>query len=198
MEKTAETQYPVHDLIARRWSPRALEPRPVPPDDIRSLLEAARWAASSFNEQPWTFLVARREDTDEFEKMLGCLVPGNRSWARNAGVLMLTVARQTFTRNETPNRVASHDLGLSVANLTFQATHLGLAVHQMGGIDLEKIRVTYAIPDGYEPVTGIAIGWPGTFAHLPEELHDAERTPRKRKPQIEFVFEGAWGRAADW
>jgi nitroreductase len=198
MDKPAETQFPVHDLIERRWSPRALEPRPVPTDALRSLLEAARWAASSFNEQPWSFLVARREDTAEFEKMLGCLVPGNQAWAKNAGVLILTVARQTFTRNGSPNRVAIHDIGLAAANLTFQATHLGLRVHQMGGIDLGKIRETYGIPEGHEPVTGIAIGWPGTLEHLPEELHDAERAPRERKAQGEFVFEGAWGRAADW
>jgi nitroreductase len=198
MDKPAETRYPVHDLIARRWSPRALEPRPVPANQIRSLLEAARWAASSFNEQPWSFLVARREDAAEFERMLGCLVPANQSWAKNAGVLMLTVAKRTFTRNDRPNRVAVHDIGLAAANLTFQATELNLRVHQMGGIDTDKIRETYGIPEGYDPVTAIAIGYPGSLDRLPEALRAEEQAPRERKTQSEFVFGGAWGRSAVW
>jgi nitroreductase len=198
MDKPAETRYPVHDLIARRWSPRALEPRPVPAGQIRSLLEAARWAASSFNEQPWSFLVARREDAAEFERMLACLVPANQAWAKNAGVLMLTVAKRTFTRNDRPNRVALHDIGLAAATLTLQATELNLRVHQMGGIDAEKIRETYGIPEGYDPVTAIAIGYPGSLEQLPEGLRAEEQAPRERKLQSEFVFEGSWGRPAAW
>jgi len=198
MDKPAETHYPVHDLIARRWSPRALDPRPVPAAQIRSLLEAARWAASSFNEQPWSFLVARREDTAEFEKMLACLVAANQAWAKNAGVLMLTVAKRTFTRNDRPNRVAEHDIGLAAANVTFQATALGLRVHQMAGIDRDKIRETYGIPEGYDPVTAIAIGFSGSLEQLPEAYRVEEQAPRERRAQSEFVFEGAWGRSAGW
>jgi nitroreductase len=198
MEKPAKTQYPVHDLIARRWSPRALEPRPVPAGQIRSLLEAARWAASSFNEQPWSFLVARREDTAEFEKMLECLVPANQRWAKNAGVLMLTVAKRTFSRNDRPNRVAVHDIGLAAANLTFQATELNLRVHQMAGIDVDKIRENYEVPEGYDPVTAIAVGHAGTLAQLPEGFHAEETAPRERRAQSAFVFEGSWGQSAAW
>jgi len=198
MEKAAETQYPVHELIAKRWSPRAFEPRPVPSEAVRSLLEAARWAASSFNEQPWRFIVARREDSEEFERMLGCLMEGNRSWAKDAGVLILTAAKEAFTRNDRPNRSAVHDVGLAAGNLSLQATDLGLRVHQMAGIDLEKIRETYRVPEGYQPVTGIAIGYPGSVERLPEPLRAPEIAPRERKPQSELVFSGTWDNPAPW
>jgi len=198
MDKTADTKFPVHELIARRWSPRAFDPRPVPADQIRSMLEAARWSASSFNEQPWSFLVARREDTAAFDTMLGCLAPGNQQWAKNAGMLILTVARSAFTHNDKPNRVAVHDIGLAAANLTFQAEQFGLRVHQMAGIDVAKICETYGVPDGYDPVTAIAVGHAGTLDDLPDELHASESAPRKRKPQCEFVFGGAWGKPASW
>ena len=198
VEKVSETQYPVHELIAKRWSPRAFDPRPVPVEQIRSLLEAARWAASSFNEQPWRFLVARREESAEFEKMLGCLVEGNQVWAKNAGVLILTVAHTTFTRNDRPNRVALHDIGLAAATLTLQATALGLCVHQMAGIHADKIRETYRVPDDYDPETAIAIGYQGRVEDLPEELREMENAPRERKDQTDFVFSDSWGKPAAW
>jgi len=198
MEKRAETAYPVHDLIARRWSPRALDPKPVPEALLRSLLEAARWAPSAFNEQPWSFLVARREDAEGFAKMLDCLVEGNQTWARNAGVLMLTVVRSTFTRNDKPNRHAFHDLGLAAANLSLQAVEQGLVVHQMAGILPDRAREVYGVPGGFEVATGIAVGYPGAAEALPEQLRAAETAPRERKPQSEFVFDGAWGQSATW
>ncbi len=198
MDKTAETAYPVHRLIAQRWSPRAFDGRPVPATAIRSLLEAARWAASSFNEQPWRFLVARREEGPEFARMLGCLVPGNREWAKDAGVLMLTVAKRTFSQNDKPNRVAVHDIGLAAANLTLQAEELGLRVHQMAGIDVEAVRSTYGVPAGYDPLTAIAAGYEGDPARLSPDLREAELEPRERKPQVEIVFAGSWGRPASF
>jgi nitroreductase len=198
VEKVAATQYPIHDLIAKRWSPRAFDPRPIPAEQIRSILEAARWSASSFNEQPWRFLVARREDSEEFEKMLGCLMEGNQGWARNAGVLMLTVARKTFTANDKPNRVALHDIGLAAATLTLQATALGLCVHQMAGIHPDKIREAYGVPDGYEPETAIAIGYEGSLESLPENLREMENAPRDRRAQNEFVFCDSWDHPATW
>jgi nitroreductase len=198
MDKPAKTDHPVHELIVERWSPRAFDPRPVDASQIRSLLEAARWAASSFNEQPWTFLVARREDTERFETMLGCLMSANQSWAGNAGVLILTVAKRTFSRNDRPNRVADHDIGLAAASLTFQATALGLQVHQMAGIEMDKIRETYNVPAGYDPVTAIAIGHQGALEDLPEELQGLEKQPRQRKPQSEWVFEDRWDNPAGW
>jgi len=198
MHKPAKTDYPVHDLIVRRWSPRALEPRSVPAETLRALLEAARWAPSSYNEQPWSFLVARREDEAEFQAMLGCLVDVNQAWARNAGALILTVARTRFSHNDKPNRHAFHDIGLAAANLSLQATALGLVVHQMGGIRPDKAREVYGIPDEYEIVTGIAVGYPGRTEQLADQFREAESAARQRKPQDEIVFRGAWGRAADW
>src|SRR5207237_4302235 len=140
MTKTARNDYPIHDLLRRRWSPRAFADRLVDPDKLRSLLEAARWAPSSFNEQPWAFVVATRDRQEEFARVLGCLVEFNQTWAKSAAALMLTFARLTFDRNGQPNRHAYHEVGLAMANLTVQATAEGLAVHQMAGIVVEKAR----------------------------------------------------------
>lgn len=193
MDRIADTDHPVHDLIARRWSPRSFADRPVDPGDLRSLLEAARWAASSFNEQPWFFLVARRDDPQAFERMLGCLVDGNRTWAKNAAVLMLGVLRNEFVKNGKPNRHAAHDLGLAMGNLSLQATDLGLVVHQMGGILPDVAAEFYGVPEGFTVLTGIAIGYQGDPETLPEGwIRDGEIAPRSRRPQAEFVFEGRW------
>ena len=115
--KRALPDHPVHDLIADRWSPYIFERREVEREKLLSCLEAARWAASSFNEQPWSFIVAERTDEEEFNRMLSCLMEANQAWAANAGVLLLTVVSKSFSRNNKPNRVAQHDLGLAVGNL---------------------------------------------------------------------------------
>ena len=133
MEKPADNQYPIHELIKQRWSPLAFNIRPVEPEKIASLLEAARWAASCFNEQPWFFIVATQDNAQEYEKLFSCLVEANQTWAKDAPLLMLSVAKLSFTRNNKPNRHALHDLGFAVGNLTLQAQALGLFVHQMGG-----------------------------------------------------------------
>ena len=196
MEKPAETHYPIHDLLRRRWSPRAFSDRRVDPAIMRSLLEAARWAPSSYNEQPWSFIVATRDDPVEFGRLLSCLVEGNIQWAQHAPVLMVSVARLYFEDDGKPNRHAFHDVGLAVANLIVQATALGLVVHQMAGIFPDKIRELYGIPEGYEAVAGIALGYPGDPQSLPEELRKRELAPRERKPLTEFVFSGRWGRTS--
>jgi nitroreductase len=196
MEKPATVDHPVHDLIRRRWSPRAFEPRPLAQGQLRSLLEAARWAPSCFNEQPWSFLVARREDETTFARLLSCLVAKNQEWARDAAVLLLTVARTTFARNGKPNRHAWHDVGLAMAQLTLQATALGLVVHQMAGVRSEQAAREHGVPEGHEVVTAVAIGLPGDVARLPADLREAELAPRTRKAQAEIVFEGSWGRPA--
>jgi len=196
MEKPAETHYPIHDLLRRRWSPRTFSDRRVEPDTLRSLLEAARWAPSSYNEQPWSFIVASKDDPVEFGRLLSCLVEGNIQWAQHAPVLMVSVARLTFEDDGKPNRHAFHDVGLAVANLIVQATALGLVVHQMAGIFPDKIRELYGIPEGYEAVAGIALGYPGDPQSLPEELRKRELAPRERKPLTEFVFSGRWGRTS--
>ena len=190
--KAAVTRYPVHPLIRQRWSPRAFADRPVDRETLGSLLEAARWAASSFNEQPWIFIVARKEDSPAFARALSCLVPFNQGWAQKAPVLMLSLARSTFANNGQPNRHAFHDVGAATAQLTFQATALGLSVHPMAGIDRDRIRAEYALPDDVEPVAGIAVGWLGDPETLPEGLREGEKAPRSRKSLDEIVL-GGWG-----
>lgn len=192
MEKPADTQHPIHALLARRWSPRAFADRPVAPDVLRSLWEAARWAPSSANEQPWNFLVATRDDSQEFDRMLSCLVEGNQVWAKQAPVLMVSVASK-LDRDKDPNAHAWYDVGQAVADLSVQATALGLFVHQMAGILPDKIRELYQIPDSHEPVTGLALGYPGTPEQLPDKLRQRELAARTRKPIGEFVFSGRWG-----
>src|SRR5207245_6726219 len=172
----------------------AFSDRRVDPAIMRSLLEAARWAPSSYNEQPWSFIVATKDDTAEFSRLLSCLVEGNIQWAQHAPVLMVSVARLSFEDDGKPNRHAFHDVGLAVANLIVQATALGLVVHQMAGIFPDKIRELYGIPEGYEAVAGIALGYPVDPQSLPEELRKRELAPRERKPLTAFVFSGRWGR----
>ncbi len=192
--KRAQPDHPVEDVIADRFSPYAFEPRPVERAKLLSCLEAARWAASSFNEQSWSFIVAEREDEAQFAALLGCLMEANQGWAQHAGVLMLTVAGKNFSRNNKPNRVAEHDVGLAVANLTVQATALDLHVHEMAGINPAKARQTYNIPEDHDPVTALALGYAGTPASPGVDTAILERdgSPRQRKPLGEFVFTGAW------
>ena len=192
MEKPATIQYPIHDLLARRWSPRAFADRLVAPDVLRSLWEAARWAPSSANQQPWSFLVATRDDQQEFGRMLSCLVEGNQVWAKQAPVLMVSVAAK-LDRDNDPNAHAWYDVGQAVISLSVQATALGLFVHQMAGILPDKIRELYQIPDSHEPVTGLALGYPGTPEQLSDKLRQREIAARTRKPIGEFVFSGRWG-----
>lgn len=196
MEKIAETQVPIHDLIRRRWSPRAFQDLPVEPDKLLSLFEAARWAASASNEQPWAFLVATQEDAKSYEDMLGVLVDFNRGWASKAPVLILTLARTAFEKDGRPNRHAYYDLGQAAAHLALQATALGLTTHQMAGFNVEAARERFAVPAGWEPVSVIALGYPGDPESLTEILRQRETAPRKRKPLEAFVFSGAWGHPA--
>jgi nitroreductase len=196
MEKLAETQTPIHDLIRRRWSPRAFSERPVEVDKLRSVLEAARWAPSSRNEQPWAYLVATREDPGGYEALFGVLMEMNRAWAQQAPVLILTLAHTQLTKDGTPNRHGFYDLGQATSNLLLQATSLGLATHQMGGFDVEAARQRFRVPSGWEPVSVMALGYPGEVESLPEPLREREMEQRRRKPLEEFVFSGSWGHSA--
>jgi nitroreductase len=188
MEKPANSEYPIHPLLQQRWSPLAFSKKPITPETIASLLEAARWTASCFNEQPWQFIVATQEKPEEFNKLLSCIVEANQVWAKNAPVLMIAVAKMNFEKNGNPNRHAFYDVGAAVCSLTVQATSVGLFVHQMAGFDVEKTREVYQIPSGYEPTTAIAIGYPGDPQSLPEEYQQREFAPRQRKPQDTFVL----------
>ncbi len=186
MENLAILDHPVHSLIERRWSPRVFADRPVDPADLHSLLEAARWAPSSYNEQPWRFIVATRDDPENFQRLLDCLVPANQEWAGKVPVLMISVACLSFAKNGKPNRHALHDVGLASATLALQATDMGLAVHFMAGFDADKARESFAIPDGFEPAAAIAVGH-----HLTEPQGDG-KSPRQRRPVEAFAYAGAW------
>lgn len=196
--RTAQPDLTIHELLARRWSPYAYADSSISGSELLSLFEAARWAASSYNEQPWSFLVARKEDSEEFERMLSCLVPPNQEWAKHAAVLVLTVISERFTRNEKPNRVALHDLGLAVGNLSFEATQRGIAVHQMAGILSERAQELYHVPEHHSVATGIALGHAAKLEELPEDVRARESAPRKRKALSELVFSGRHGQGADW
>jgi nitroreductase len=194
MEKPADTRYPIHDVLRRRWSPRAFDERLIEADTLRSLFEAARWAPSSSNEQPWRFMVASRDHEFEWNGLLSCLVEANRKWACRAPVLILSIASLNFQDDATPNRHALHDTGMAVENLVLQATALGLVAHQMAGFDVEKARLDFKIPSGYEPVAMIAVGYPGDPNVLSDRLKQRELAPRERNPISTFVFSGEWGR----
>ncbi|SRR5579862_3809542 len=197
MEKPAPANHPVHDLILRRWSPRAFDDREVTDGELLSLFEAARWAPSCFNEQPWSFLVATKKDAREYERLLSCLVEFNQSWAKTAPVLMISIAHLQFQRNAKPNRHGVHDVGLAVENMVLQATSMGLFVHQMAGFDADKVRELYGVPETHEPVAAIALGRPGDAAKLEsEKARQGETEPRERKPLDAFVFTGSWGKTS--
>ena len=193
MEKPADTAHPIEELLRRRWSPRAFSERLIEPDKLLSLFEAVRWSASCYNEQPWHFIVASRDKPAEFARLLGCLVEGNQAWASHAPVLMVSVARLTFAQNGKPNRHAVHDVGQATAQMMIQAVALGLFAHAMAGFYPDKVRELYAVPEGYEPVAAIAVGYPGDAAALPESLRQRELAPRVRKEAGTFVFRERFG-----
>ncbi|MBS0159830.1 MAG: nitroreductase family protein [Nitrospira sp.] len=192
MEKPAETHSPIHDLLRRRWSPRAFSERMVEPEKLRSLFEAARWAPSSSNEQPWQFVVGTKADPPAYDRLLACLKENNKKWAFRAPVLILSVARLNFEDEGTPNRHAWHDTGMAAMSLCLQATSMGLFAHQMAGFDIEMARVELKIPAGYEPVAMIAVGYPGDPAELPDYLREREFKPRERNSITQFVSDGTW------
>jgi len=193
MSKQAGTDHPIHELIASRWSPYGFSNRTVSKENLLSLFEAARWAPSSYNEQPWSYIVATKDEPEEYEKLLSCLVEGNQSWANAAPVLALGVVSLKFSRNNTPNAAAIHDLGLAAGNLLFEASARGLYVHQMIGILPEKAREIYEIPEGVEAKTGLAIGYAADPSTLSDPFKERDQTPRQRKPLQAFVFSSKWG-----
>ena len=196
MKKPASSGHPIHELIRERWSPRAFLDKPVEEAKLLSILEAARWAPSSYNEQPWFFLVARKMDPSEFAKLLGCLVEANQAWAKAASVLMISVVKRTFDHNGKPNRCALHDVGLASENMVLEAVAQGLAAHGMAGIEMEKIRELYGLPENCEAVAGWAIGYAGEPEMLEGTLRERELAPREWRELGEFVFGAKWGETA--
>lgn len=177
---------PLNPLLASRFSCRSYEPKTIDDEVLRSLFEAARWAPSSYNEQPWRFIVASRREGAAFEKMLHCL-GGNQEWAMNAGALLACVVEKNFIRNGKPNPHAAHDLGLAVMSMAVQAVSLGLQMREMAGIERDKVREAYGVPADFEIVSGLAIGTPGDLGDY--------LAKRNRKSLDSFVFEDAWGKS---
>jgi nitroreductase len=198
MLNPAPTDVPLNDLVRNRWSPRAFADKPVAPEILRCLFEAARWAPSSSNEQPWAYLVATKDDPANFAKMLSVLVEFNAGWAKHAALIALSVAHLKALKGDAPNHLALHDVGSASAQLTFEAVSHGLLVHQMAGFDAAKARQVFGIPHDWAPVAAMAIGYPGDPQSLPEKLREREVAPRIRKPLTEFVMTGGWGHTASF
>jgi len=192
--KYAETAPGVAELLRVRWSPRSFSGEPVPAGILEAILDAGRWAASSYNEQPWRFIVATKEDTEAFQALLGLLMPFNQAWAKNASALILTATRSNFSHNEAPNRHALHDAGAALAYMMLQATESGLQSHAMAGFDHEKAREVLGIPPEFQVGAILAIGYPDSAEKLlNDQMKQQELAARKRKPLSELAFKGRWG-----
>jgi nitroreductase len=196
--KQITPDYPIHDLIARRFSPRVFAEKPVTDEALTSLFEAARWAASSGNNQPWRFVMGRR-GTAIFATLASCLNEGN-SWAADAPILILGCTKLVIEREGRPprdNRHAWYDLGLAVGNMSLQATAQGLYLHQMAGFDAKAAEQKLQIPEKYAAVVMMAAGYLGNLSDAPDDLRQKELSKRTREPQTNFVFAG-WGETAEW
>lgn len=191
--KLARTSLPIHELLAQRWSPRAMDPlRRVARDHVLVLLEAARWAPSCFGDEPWRYLTWNRFDNpDGWQRALECLSPGNQYWARHAPVLLASFAACRFS-NGKPNRWGQHDTGAASENLCLQGAALGLVVHQMGGFDRVRLAAAFEVPEQFTPMAMIAVGHPGDPAVLSEKHQATEAAPRQRRPLGELFFAGEW------
>jgi nitroreductase len=194
--RPASTARPIHDLLARRWSSRAFDPkRPVSREQLAALLEAARWAPSCNGDEPWRYLIwDKSRDPQGWQKAYDCLNENNRKWVKNVPLLMLSCAGSTFEATGKPNRWTQHDTGAASVSIALQATAMGLMVHQMGGWDVEKARAAFAIPPEYTPMAMIAVGYQASPDVLDDETKAKELRPRGRKPLEQRFFEGGWGK----
>ena len=194
IEKLADASPGVHQLVRARWSPRAFSSRDVSNEDLKTIFEAARWAASSYNEQPWRFLVARKSDGPAYEKILHLLAPFNQAWAKSAPVLFIMAAKRTFSHSGAPNLYGVHDVGQALAHVFLQATALGLHAHGMAGFDHDRARTELGIPDDYDFGAAVALGYLGSPDQLSEQQRQAELAKRQRKPLDEIVFGAEFGK----
>ncbi len=183
----ANTVHPVSEIIAKRWSARAFSTRPVEFSKLLSILEAARWAPSSRNEQPWRYIVFTSDNPEMLKKAQSVLKEIN-DYAKRAPILICAIAKKTYSENGNPNRLHFHDLGAANENMFLEAFNQGLIMHEMGGFDVEKARDIFDVPEDYEVGIMIAIGYQDTYDVLPERLRDKAFTPRVRKPLSEIVF----------
>lgn len=194
MPNPAKTEFDIHPLLSNRYSPRAFLDKPIDRAVLLRIFEAARWSPSCNNDQEWFFIVGIRNEGPDFDRIVSVLKPGNQVWASKAAVLALVCGRTAFSGGATPNKWHAYDCGQSAAHLTFQATAEGVSVHQMAGFDPEKAAAEFSIPEGFVPLTAIAMGYAGDASLLPPNLAQRETSPRTRRPQKEFVFGGTWGK----
>ena len=194
--RKAITSVPIHDLLARRWSPRAYDKaRPVTREQLVTIMEAGRWAPSCNGDEPWRYLVwDRTRDPEGWQKAFDCLSESNKKWVQNVPLLMLSCAGSLFGHSGKPNRWTQHDTGAASVCMALQAEALGLVIHQMGGYDAEKVRAAFAIPAEYTPMAMIAVGYQAEPDILDEETKAKELRPRVRKPLADRFFEGGWGK----
>lgn len=192
-EKPAITSTPIHDLIQRRWSPRAFTGEAVDRETMTKLLEAARWASSRFNSQPWRFIIATQDDPAGFQTLFNCLMVGNQKWAHKAGALIAVVANLISRPGADPNPAMHYDVGLAVGQLVIEAMANDLHVHQMAGIERAKIVETYGVPEGHAVICCLAIGKMGDKEELEDPFDAREVAPRERKTLDEIAFSGSWG-----
>ncbi len=192
MQKPAITDKDIHPLIKNRWSPRSFDVRSVETVKLQRLFEAARWAPSSFNEQPWRFVAGIKGD-ETWQKIFDSLNEWNQQWAAEAPVLVLTIGSTRHAKNNKENAIFKYDVGQAVACLTVQASADGLVVHQMGGFSKQKAVEHFDIPEDFVPLTVSAIGYQAAPEKLPADFETLERNPRSRKPLEEFVFSGRFG-----
>ncbi len=188
MIKHANTKYPVDEFIKKRWSPRSFTGEKIPRENILTLFEAASWAASSRNEQPWRFIYGLKDEDESYKKIFDSLVLWNQKWAQSASALALGIAKMNSDYHNKPNDYAWYDLGQAVATMAVQASASGLYIHQMGGFDPEIAREFFNIPEDYTAVVAIAIGYLGKPEELPEDMKDLEIKERTRIPIEKLVF----------
>lgn len=188
----------LHPLIEQRRSIYAYSDEPIGEEQIQRLFEAAHWAASSRNEQPWRFVYATHDTPELYQRIFESLNEGNRIWAGRAPLLIASLVNKYNTFNGTPNAYAWHDLGLAIGNLTLQATDEGLYLRQMGGFNRAQLIENLEIPAEFEPVTVLAVGYPGDVNDLPEMLRQRQLASRQRKPLEDLVFHGKWDNPVHW
>ena len=191
LDKKAQTQYDIFPLLKMRWSPRTFSEQPLTKIEINQLFEAARWAASSYNRQPWRFIYATK-GTEAYQKIVDCMSDFNKQWASKAPLLLLTAYKEKTDEGD-DNFHALHDLGLAMGNMSVQAQHMGIAIHHMAGIDWKKAQNIFNVPEGFHITTAVAIGfYGGDLNTLPKDLQEQETSERTRNDIEDFAFEGTW------
>ena len=193
-DKPAVTAFPIQDALQKRWSPRAFDNKPLPKEEVISMFEAARWAMSGYNDQPWRFIVAQQGD-DHYDKAFSCVGAWNQQWAQSAPLLGFIIADETSPTSGEHNYAASFEAGIAAGFLVIQAEHLGLRCHLFGGIHRDEIRKAFSVPEKHNIVCGFVCGHHGELKQIPESFHEEEAAPRTRKALSEIVFGSTWQEA---